>query len=366
MAIESDPVRENHYSWQLFSRPLETWEAMYRDCVKSVKSIEFEQYILENDSVGERFMELFIEKAKAGINVFLVCDTFGSALLTHSPLVETLREHGGRVFFYNKIRKLHLFTPWRWFPRTHIKTLLVDSSIAYTGGVCMAERMREWRDTHIRLTGPVVQQIRHAFDDIENRMTRKGIKHHSKENADQRFSYFLTHPQRARFAIYRELKRAVKEAQSYIYITSAFFIPNRRFIRLLKHAKKRGVDVRILVPEQSDVMLADWICLSYMPKFMRAGFRIFHYRNTVMHSKTAIIDDHWGTVGSTNFDVISFFHNREANIVTTDKDIIAALKRQFFIDLENCVEMTTAIWAGIPLWKKIVGRSARLIKVFFG
>jgi len=353
------------YSWRFFFRPHEAWEAMYQDCRDAQKSIEFEQYILENDAMGQRFMELFIEKAKEGIKIFLICDRFGSSLLYRSPLVRQLRRHGGRVHFYNAFKKLTLLTPWRWFPRTHTKTLLVDSLVAYTGGVCIAERMRHWRDTHVRITGPVISQVRQAFDDIENRIMGKKSKGIPSVHEDRRFLYLLSRPKQNRRAIYKELVNAVSTAKHYIYISSAFFIPNRRFLRHLAAAHARGVNVRILIPEKSDVIPADWVTLSYTPKFLDVGLRIFHYRETVMHSKTSIIDDSWGTIGSTNFDIISFFHNREANIMTTDQEAIAHLKQQFFSDLACSKELTWEVWRKIPWWKKIIGYIFRILRIFF-
>lgn len=354
------------YSWRFFYRPSDTWESMYKDCQAAQNSIEFEQYILENDSLGQRFLELFIEKAKQGLKVFLICDTFGSEQLIRSPLIKQLRSHGGHVHFYNRLNGWHMFTPWRWFPRTHTKTLLIDSSIAYTGGVCMMQRMSGWRDTHIRVTGPVIEQIRSAFDDIENRIMRKKSHGIIPPKPDARFQYFMNRPLKKRYAVYRELIRAIDQAERYIYIASAYFIPNHHFLKHLKRAHKRGVEIRVLVPKHSDVWLADWICLSYAPRYMRSGLRIFRYHKTVLHSKTAIIDDRWGTVGSTNFDVISFFHNREANIVITDPEAIAELKNQFNLDWQSSTELTWESWKHIPWWKKAGGTIARTVKVFFG
>lgn len=339
---------------------------MYQDCANAKYSIEFEQYILENDSIGRRFMELFIQKAKEGLKVFLICDTFGSSLLYRSKLVRKLRKYGGRLHFYNAYNGWTMWLPWHWFPRTHTKTLLIDSKIAYTGGVCMAERMRSWRDTHIRITGPVALQIRYAFDDIESRIMHRHSKHSMHQIAtNSAFRYFLNRPQQNRCEVYEEFTRAIAQAKKYIYITSAFFIPNDDFLKLLKEAHSRGVDIKILVPQRSDVVIADWICLSYTLDFFAAGLRVFHYRQTVLHSKTAIIDDQWGTVGSTNFDVISFFHNREANIVTTNIEAIAQLKRQFLEDLEHSTELTWQAWLNISSWKKWAGHAARILKVFF-
>lgn len=337
---------------------------MYRDCQGAGKSIEFEQYILEDDAVGQRFLKLFIDKAKAGVKVFLICDTFGSWLLSRSPLVRQLRRHGGYVHFYNFRKDAWALMPWRWFPRTHTKTLLIDSAIAYTGGVCLDERMHHWRDTHVRVTGPVIAQIRRAFDEIEHRILRKKWKHASFLPKDRRFLYFQNLSRRRR-DVYREMARAIRGAEHYIYISSAYFIPGRRILALLKRAHARGVDVRVLVPERSDIRLADWVRLSHTPHFLDAGLRIFHYRETVMHSKTAIIDDRWATVGSTNFDLLSFFYNREANVVTTDREAIAELKRQFISDLQCSTELTWENWQQVPWWKKAAGHAGRVFEVWF-
>jgi cardiolipin synthase A/B len=105
--------------------------------------------------------------------------------------------------------------------------------------------------------------------------------------------------------------------------------------------------------------------LSYMPRLMRAGIKIFHYQETVLHSKTLVVDDNWATVGSTNMDVLSFFHNREANFITTHPEVINELKAQFKQDLQKSIEFTPERWGRVPLWKKWVGYAARLLKLFF-
>lgn len=353
-------------SWQFFYRPKDTWEAMYRDCANARHSIEFEQYILEHDAVGKRFMELFIQKARAGLKIFLICDKFGSNKLSRSPLVQELRDAGGHIHFYHTLKFWHFFTPWKWFPRTHVKTLLIDSEIAYTGGVCMVERMRDWRDTHMRLTGPITRQVRSVFDTLERKLQTHWPRRTPRFTVEGNFQYLLSRPLRRRCTVYSEIIKSIANAQDYIYIASAYFIPNRRFVHQLRLASRRGVDIRILVPEHSDVPLADWIRLSYTPRFLKAGMRIFHYRENVLHSKIAMIDDKWATVGSTNFDVISFFHNREGNVVITETEAIRELKSQFNNDMGHSAELTWDAWRLVPWWKKAAGWMARSIKVFFG
>lgn len=353
-------------SWQFYLEAQDIWEAMYRDCEQAVTSIELEQYILGNDALGCRFMELFIKKAAQGVKVFVICDKFGSMRLFGSPLIRKLRRNGGCFHFYNSITRWNILTPWWWFPRTHIKTLLVDSSIAYVGSACMAQRMARWRDTHLRITGSAVSHIRQAFDDIEHSILR-----HKKPALTpvppqhDGFRYVLNQPRLARCDVYRELADAISHAQHYIYIAAGFFVPHNRFFDLLKQASARGVEIILLVPERSDVALADWICLSYGGRLLDSGVRAFRYQPQNLHCKTAVIDDIWATVGSANFDVISFFHNREANLMITNHHTIYELKQQFLLDLAHSRELTSGDWNRLPLWKKAVGYAARTLKIFF-
>ena len=364
--VSARPAARQAHEWRLFNCSGDTWDAMFDDCKAARVSIEFEQYILENDAQGQRFMRLFIEKAQEGLKVFLICDRFGSAFLTRSPLVRELRHAGGKLHFYNHFTRLTAWMPWRWFPRTHVKTLLIDSRIAYIGGVCIAERMRDWRDTHIRLMGPVVAQVRHAFNEIENKIMRRRLRMQSAPPLrDDTFVYLYNKPLSQRRRIYRELLAAVHASERYIYITSAYFIPNRRFMKAMAEAVARGVDMRVLVPVRSDVRLADWVCLSHMRDFFAAGIRIYHYHAHILHSKTAIADDQWATIGSTNFDMLSFFHNREGNIMTTQQEVVLALKEHFTHDLQHSEEMTPDIYGRIAWWKKAVGYSARALKLLF-
>ena len=339
---------------------------MYYDCEMAQSSIELEQYIFGNDALGRKFMELFIRKAAEGVKVIVICDKFGSMKLFRSSLVRRLRRSGGCFYFYHPISSWNILTPWWWFPRTHIKTLLVDSSIAYVGSTCMAACMAQWRDTQIRITGPVVTYIRKAFDKVEH-----GLLHHKKTAFTEAspkgdsFRYVINQPRLLKHMMYDELTEAILCAENYIYISAPYFIPHTRFFDLLKFARERGFEVALLITRHSDVPLADWIFLSYSKRLLDAGVSVFRYGKNTLHCKTAVIDDKWATVGSTNFDVISFFHNREANIITTEVEAVAELKQQFLDDLKYSRKLSEADWYKLPLRKKIAGYLARILKVFF-
>ncbi len=363
---QTEPTLQAH-SWQYYLHSKDAWEAMYNDCANAKTSIAYEQYILSNDVIGRHFMELFIRKAKEGVRVLLVCDHFGSRTFYDSAIVEEFRSAGGEFYFYHPIGFLTKLVPWLCFPRTHTKTLLVDSEIAYGGGVCVADYMLKWRDTQIRVTGPVIAQIDKAFEDLAAQFIRPPEKRKPvpQPPADISFRYLLNRPRRRNHAVYREIMNAIGYAEDYIYITSAFFIPGYRFFKHIRNAHKRGVEVRVLIPLKSDVPLADLICMSYFTRMLKDGIRIFYYKPTVLHTKSAVIDGKWATIGSTNFDLISFFHNREANIVINDKKAIAQLEQHFFNDLKESIEVTEEFVKHIPLWKKLVGRAARILKIGF-
>ncbi len=359
-------TESREHSWNFYLTTHEVWEAMYRDCEEAKISIELEQYIFGNDSLGRKFMELFIRKAKEGIKIFIICDKFGSMKLFRSPLVRRLRLNGGKFYFYHPISAWNILTPWWWFPRTHTKALLVDSSIAYVGSACMEECMNNWRDTQVRITGPVVGYVRKAFDKLEYALIhRKKTAFTEASPKDDTFRYVINQPKLLRHRMYHELKDSIQNAEHYIYIAVPYFIPNNRFFKLLRHARVRGVEVTLLITRHSDVPLADWIFLSYSKRLLNAGVDVLRYCKETLHCKTAVIDDKWATVGSTNFDVLSFFHNREANIITTDAKAVSEIKQQFLDDLKYGKKLTEDDWYKLPLHKRIASYLARSLKVFF-
>jgi len=355
---------DSSHQWRFYLTAQEAWEAMYRDCAAAEESIELEEYILENDSIGRRFLELFIDKAAAGVRVFIICDRYGSYAFLKSPLVEKLRQAGGQLYFYHEIGFFDLFRPWRLFPRTHVKTLLVDSRIAYTGSVCIAERMKNWRDTQIKIVGPVVAEIKDSFSIPEKIFTLARRKCAPLPDRNAEFAYVQSNPVFCRCMIYVELVRAIKEAQRSLYITTPFFAPNIHFRSLLRRKSRKGVDVVLLIPLRSDVLVADWMMLSYAKSLLKAGIRIYRYQNVPVHSKTIVIDDGWATLGSTNIDVLSFFNNREANLIIRNAEAVADLKRHFLDDLSRSRELTLEELALEPMYKKMIGRLARYAKHF--
>jgi cardiolipin synthase A/B len=352
-----------------FDTPRAAWDAMYADCAKAVHSIDFEQYILKDDSAGLRFLELFRDKAKAGIRIRLILDRIGSRSLFASKIVSDIERVGGRVHFYNSISPMNFFTPKLWFPRNHSKLMLVDRDIAYVGSVCVSAEMAEWRDLHARIEDAVAKDNSSYFDHLWShdvgRWRRKERHRAAKRLRGTEDIAFIAAQSRLRSnALYRELLHRIGEAQNRILLATPYFMPPFLLRHALYHAAARGVEVKVLMSARSDVPVADYVAQSYFSRLIERGFKICLFRDSVFHAKYAVIDDSWATMGSTNMDYLSLLRNREANIVLRAPAEIKKLTAQFTRDEESCFLADEEYCRLRPFTAKLVGRLARPLKQF--
>lgn len=339
-----------------FKRPGDLWEAMYQDCMEARKSISFEQYIICNDDVGQRFLKLFAKKAEEGVTIDLIFDSIGSQQVIYSSLIRRIRDHGGKVRFYHPVRWSNIFRPARWLPRNHTKAMLIDSKIAYVGGVCLADYMKDWRDLHVRITGDVCKTI------LEN-FTYKGNKPpKNKVTKKEDFSYIVSTAHVSASPVYRELLLQIRQAKESVYLVTPYFIPPVRLRLALAHAAKRDIDVKIMTTEKSDVPITSLVSRSYFPGILRKGISILAYQDVVLHAKYAVIDSSWATLGSTNIDYLSLLRNREANILINDIPTIERLKADFIADMAKCKVLEPNVWKDTPFFLKLVGYAGRPFK----
>lgn len=348
---------------KFFKTPRETWDAMLADCRAAQKSIEMEQYILANDDIGRTFLDIFLQKLKDGIAVRLLLDRIGSRAVFDTPLMKEIIAAGGQVRFYNPPEILQIFTPARWFPRNHTKTLLIDSNIAYIGGVCIDAVMADWRDSQIRFTGDMVAPIEAKFS-LERINWRKKAREFIRRDVDRAlpFEYVVHRPHLGPNPIYRRLVRAIRGAKTSVCLVTPYFLPPFGLRRALSRAVKRGVKVHVMMSESTDAPIADCVSHSYFPWMYRKGIKISLYQKSMLHAKYAIIDDNWATMGSTNLDYLSLKHNREANIIARDKAVVAVLQRDFNEDLAHCIEADKNYWRNMPLAHRILGYLGRSMK----
>jgi len=352
--IMFEPTRTNQ--WKFFLHAHTAWESMLEDCRNARVSIDMEQYIFVPDTIGKQFIAILEQKVREGVRVRLLCDAAGSYTLYKSAYAKQLIVQGAEILFFNPI------SPWRinnytsWFFRDHRKVLVVDSHIGHIGGVGVYQQMHDWRDTNVRIEGSIVHELSAVFDQMWNR-TKEGKffrfsapffnaeLRNSKPQGLTKYFYFLTNSPRfhQRF-IYHSLIDAIRSARRHIYLTTPYFVPDLRLLRVLRLAVRRGVDVRLVVPKTSNHAIVDFAARSYFGIILRAGVRIFLYHDRMMHAKTVVIDDDWASVGSANLDSLSLLLNYEANLVCTNRSFVNELKGHCTSDMESCREIVLSQW----------------------
>ncbi len=218
---------------------------------------------------------------------------------------------------------------WRFFDlrrygRDHRKILVVDDRLGFVGGYNIGSAYAtEWRDTHVRITGPGVWDLARTFADFYNlnRRNRHGVAPLLLETAsdwEPRIRVHRNVPRLWMFPIRSMYLEAINRASHHVWMTHAYFIPDSDFVEAIKSAARRGVDVRLLLPAVSNHVVADWLSRGYYGEMLAAGVRIFRFQGAMVHAKTSTIDGRWSTVGTANIDRLSMTGNYEVNVEFVD------------------------------------------------
>lgn len=333
------------------------YESMLDDIDKATKSVYFETYIWKADDIGQRFRDAIIAAAERGVQTYVIVDVFGN--LNQDPRFRYFPKHENlhvlRFPFFNRGRIIGIV---RHSGLDHRKLLIVDSTISYIGGYNIGRLYADhWRDTHIRLSGPQSWELENAFIDMwnthrprgEERLTDRGTSEWSSSlRAVQNLPARLSYPIRS---IYLD---SVDRASSRAWITMGYFIPDRDVQATLIAAAKRGVDVRVLIPEYSNHIVADWAGRPSYQGLLEAGVRIFLFEGAMVHSKTLTVDGKWSTVGTANLDALSMRGNYEINVEIYSDSHAELMEKIFELDLTNARELTKETWAGRPLAARIL------------
>lgn len=353
-------------SFELYSSTRGTWDAMLKACSEAKKSIDIEQYIFQNDEIGSKFLEIFRAKVHNGVKVRMLIDMVGSYDFYASELPEELKKLGIEIRFFNKISpwRLHNFTSW--FFRNHKKTLIIDGDTAFTGGTGIGFHMAEWRDTTARVHGESAREIGEAFNELwwftEDRRLVRRINNLRKYK--QKRSFITNSPYIKKRFLYYTFIETLRLAKKSIYLTTPYFIPDRRLVKVLTSAARRGVDVQIIVPKILDVPIVASASHSYYEHLLKKGVRIFKYQPKILHAKTAIVDGTWTSFGSFNLDSLSFLYNFEANIVTIDSKLVSEIENHFHNDISESKEILEEEWKNRGLKARVQEFFARSFSAF--
>jgi len=326
------------------------------------KTINLEFYIYWDGEVGRMFAEALAERARGGVTVNVILDAVGSSNMSRE-LIEFLQRNGINIEWYHPLR---WYTLSRFNHRTHRKTLIVDGEVGFSGGVGIADEWlgdadapHHWRETVARVEGPVVTQMQFAFMDnwVKSRgelLTGLDYFPRLEPRGAHLAQVLKSSPSEGSSAVKLLYIVSIVSARQSIYISNAYFVPDRDTIRALEGAVRRGVDVRVVVPgELSDVPIARHAARWQYDGMLRRGIRIFEYQPTMMHAKTMVVDGIWSTIGSSNFDDRSFRLNDEVNVNVYDQGIATQMEKMFFEDLARSEEITTRRWLRRPYFDRM-------------
>lgn len=314
-----------------------------------------ESYIWKGDAIGERFKQALYAAAARGVEVYAIFDGFANLVV--SPRFKRFRPPV-RVLRYPVYAAGLRFFDLRRYGRDHRKILVVDDEVAFVGGYNIGSAFAtEWRDTHVRITGPGVFDLKRTVADFWN-LNRRGRRSgplllEAPSDWEPRIRVHRNVPRLWMFPIRGLYLEAINRATKNVWLTQAYFIPDAGFVAALQHAARRGVDVRILVPEKSNHIVADWISQGYYGELLDAGIAIHRFQGAMVHAKTATVDGAWSTVGTANIDRLSMTGNYEVNVEFIDRSMARQMEKIFLTDLENCVRLTREDWDARGWQKKV-------------
>jgi cardiolipin synthase len=343
----------------------QTYAAMLEAIDAAHEHIHIESYIVDADGPGQEFARRLAARSRDGVRVHLSFDAIGSMRTPRSFFAELERE-GVVLCEYQPVRSLLAVLRGMAHRRNHRKIMVVDGRIGFVGGLNISREYSAgsaphwmrigtdhdlgWRDSHVRVQGPVVDQLQALFIEHWNQHARVPLLAarylRPLESAGrQRAALAASSAGRGRNPFYRALLAAVESARSSVLITTAYFVPPRRLLRALLAAARRGVDVQLVLPGYSDFWAPLHAGRWHYGRLLRAGVRIHERHDRLLHAKTTVIDGVWVAVGSSNLDWRSTVHNAEANLLVLDAGFATEAQRVFQADVAQCRAIGLQEWS---------------------
>ena len=351
-----------------------TYAAMFAAIRKAQDHINLETYIIEDDEIGRQFSDLLLEKQAGGVQVNVIYDSIGG-IKTPKAFFKRLTDGGIQVLEFNPANPATVIAPWLLNHRDHRKLLIVDGRTAFIGGINISSVYSSgsvvkrsvtdsgtgtaatgpagskvaWRDTDLQIEGPVVAEFQKLF--METWVKQKGTPIAQK----QYFPALQTQgkdvvralgstPDDPFSLIYLTLISAIGNAEKQVYLTNAYFVPDRQLLKALSRAAGRGVDVKLILPSHSDSQHTFHAGRSHYSNLLEGGVKLYERLGDLLHAKTAVVDGVWSTVGSTNLDWRSALDNDEVNAVVLGREFAAQMLAMFAKDLEASQAIDLATW----------------------
>jgi cardiolipin synthase len=349
----------------------EKFPVLLKELSNSRESIHLDYYIIKDDEIGTKILDLLCKKAREGVKVKLIYDDVGSSISRKS--LRNLRESGVEAYAYMPVLFSRLAYKANY--RNHRKIVVIDNEIGFVGGINIKDKYINsgnhslyWRDTHLLIKGESVIELQYVF--VSDWYFVSGQKMDLNElrflNRNQIQTQIPTSILGSEYGtknqtIMEAYFGMITSARREILITSPYFIPDESLLNALKITSKSGVSIKIIIPEKPDIKTAYFASQTYLKGLIQSGVEIYYYTRGMMHSKTMIIDATVCTVGSTNFDQRSFSLNAEVNAFIIDETIAGELKNHFEEDLKDCYKLQLEELINRPWYLKVACSISRLI-----
>lgn len=345
---------------------------LWADLRAAQHTITVQMYYSLPGKVADTMAAILRERARAKVRVFFLIDAFGSQHLSHKYL-QSLKDAGVSVA---ELRVLRWSTVYDATTRSHVRVVVIDGHIGYTGGFGLADYWLgdghhddQWRESNVRFEGPAVMELQAAFSDAWAEATGELLtgpllypRGGFEAVGPTRAGLLYTSPTTGSTPAERFLALTISGARKTLYIENSYFVPDEDFRKLLARAVKRGVDVRVLtVSSKTDVKTTWYAGRHYYAELLRDGVRVYEYQPTMLHSKTIVADGLWSTIGSMNFDNRSMAFNNESNLVVLDSTLGAQMDSVFFDDLRYAREIKLAEFEKRSWIAKLVETGATLL-----
>ena len=333
--------------FHIFTYGEDLYDVMLADIRAARDTIYFECFIVKADETGYELRKALIDAARRGVEVYIILDTWGN--LNSDPRFRHFPKMAHLHFINFPLVRTGIFTGReRDKGRDHRKIMAIDGKIGYVGGYNVGTLYaHHWRDTHLRVKGGAAHQLELSFITMWNSYRKHNqprLEMAPSHDWDASIRTMENAPSRAIYPIRALYIEVLNRASKRAWITMGYFIPDESMMHALTAAAQRGVDVRILIPEYSNHIYADWVARSHYDELLRSGVKIFLYEEAMVHAKTMTVDGEWSTVGTANIDRLSLAGNFEINMEIYAKPFAKAMQRIFEVDLDNSHELTREMW----------------------
>jgi cardiolipin synthase len=337
-----------HNQVRLLKDAGENYPAWLQAIAAARTRVHFENYILADDEIGNRFSDALIDRARGGVTVRLIYDWLGVFRKASRAFWARLREGGVEVRCYNPPR---LDSPLGWVSRDHRKLLVIDGEIGFISGLCVARMwvgdpakgIAPWRDTGVEIRGPAIADMEHSFARtwglLGPPLPTEAIPLRAEIRPAGNVSVRIVASEPATSGTFRLDQLVVAFARKRVWLTDAYYLGAPTYVQALVTSARDGVDVRMLFTRGSDIPLLKIVSRTGYRALLEAGVRIFEWNGSLLHAKTAVVDGRWARVGSTNLNLASWMGNCELDAVVEDEGFAAQMEAMYLQDLSNATEI---------------------------